>query len=313
MSPIPLIIDCDPGVDDAVALLLAFAAPDLLDILLVTVVAGNVAVDQTARNACMIRQIAGREDIPVYAGAAAPLQRPAIAASHFHGPSGLGDLPVFEPDAGPAPGHAADAIIQAVMARSPGAVRLAVTGPMTNLALALRREPAIAARLGPVVVMGGARAEGGNITASAEYNVYADPDAAAEVLAAGLDITFIGLDATHQVRATPQRVKAIAAIPTASGRTAAALLGFAYRTQLDLVGWDCPPLHDPCIIAFLMQPSLFETVPVNLQVETTSSLTLGHTSVEFRTGPRHRANARWAVGADAGGLFALINDRLARR
>jgi purine nucleosidase len=313
VSRIPLIIDCDPGVDDAVALLLAFAAPDLFDLLAVTVVAGNVALDQTARNARMIRQIAGREDVPVHVGADAPLRRLSVFASHFHGESGIGDLPVFAPAAPAASGSAAETIVRAVMARPPGAVRLAVTGPMTNLALALRLEPAVAGRLGPVAVMGGARAQGGNITASAEYNIYADPDAAAEALAAGLNLTFIGLDSTHQVRATPERVKAIAAIPTDPGRTAAALLDFACRTQLDLVGWDCPPLHDPCVIAFLMQPSLFETVPVNLQVETASPLTLGHTAVEFRIGPRHPANARWAVRADAAGVFDLINDRLSRR
>ncbi len=133
------------------------------------------------------------------------------------------------------------------------------------------------------------------------------------MFAAGLDLTLIGLDATHQVRSTPERVKALAAIPTASARTAVALLDFAYRTQLDLVGWDSPPLHDPCVIAFLLDPSLFETVPVNLRVETASSLTLGHTAVEFRVGDAHPANARWAVKADSEGVFALLQDRLARR
>ena len=161
--------------------------------------------------------------------------------------------------------------------------------------------------------MGGARAEGGNITASAEYNIHADPHAAEEVFAAGLDLTLIGLDATHQVRATPERVKALAAVPTASARTAAALLDFAYRTQLDLVGWDSPPLHDPCTIAFLLRPELFETVPANIQVEATSPLTLGHTAVEFRVDAAHPKNVRWAVKADGEGVFALLQDRLARR
>ena len=313
MSPRPLIIDCDPGVDDAVALLLAFACPEALELLAVTTVAGNVAAAQTARNACVIRQLAQREDVPVHAGAEAPLTRTPVTASQFHGESGLGDLDLFDPDLGPSPGFAPDVIVKAVMDRPPGAVRLAVTGPMTNLALALRRAPQIAARLGPVVVMGGARSEGGNITASAEYNIHADPHAAAEVFAAGLDLTLIGLDATHQARSTPGRVKALAEIPTASARTAVALLDFAYRTQLDLVGWDSPPLHDPCIIAFLLDPSLFETVPVSLRVETASPLTLGHTAVEFRVGAAHPANARWAVKADGEGVFALLQDRLARR
>lgn len=312
VTPRPLIIDCDPGVDDAIALLLAFACPEALDVLAVTTVGGNVDASQTARNACIVRQLAAREDVPVFAGAEAPLAREPVAASHFHGPTGLGDLQVFAPEKGPAAARAAEAIVRLVMARSPGAVAFAATGPLTNLALALRQEPAIARRLGPVVVMGGARVEGGNITASAEYNMHADPHAAAEVFAAGLDLTLIGLDATHQVRATPERVKALAAVPTASARTAAALLDFAYRTQLDLVGWDSPPLHDPCTIAFLLDPTLFETVPANLQVETASSLTLGHTAVEFRVGAAHTANARWAVKADGEGVFALLQDRLAR-
>jgi purine nucleosidase len=308
-----LIIDCDPGLDDAIALLLAFASPEAMEVLAVTTVGGNVDAGQTARNACIIRQLAGREDVPVHAGAEAPLAREPVEASHFHGATGLGDLETFAPDAGPAPGRSADAIVQAVMARPPKTVTLAATGPLTNLALALRQAPGIAGRLGPVVVMGGARAEGGNITASAEYNVHADPHAAAEVLSAGLDLTFIGLDATHQVRATPERVKALASTPAASARTAAALLDFAYRTQLDLIGWDDPPLHDPCTIAYLLQPALFATVPANIQVETSSPLTLGHTAVEFRIDKAHPANARWAVTADGAGVFALLQDRLARR
>ena len=314
MSPRPLIIDCDPGVDDAIALLLAFACPEALELLAVTTVGGNVDHLQTARNACIVRQLAGREDVPVYAGAEAPLAREPVEASHFHGATGLGDLDTFHPDAGPAAGRSAEAIVELVMARPPGAVTVAATGPLTNLALALRLEPDLAARLGPVVIMGGARSEGGNITASSEYNIHADPHAAEEVLAAGLgEVTLIGLDATHQVRATPERVKALAALPTASARTAAALLDFAYRTQLDLVGWDSPPLHDPCTIAYLLGPELFETVPANIRVEATSRLTLGHTAVEFRIDGAHPANARWAVRADGGGVFALLGDRLARR
>ena len=310
---IPLIIDCDPGVDDAVALLLAFAAPDALELLAVTTTAGNVDGPTTARNARLIRQIAAREDVPVYAGAEIPLVRPLIGASHFHGESGLGDLPVFEPAAPAQSGSAVDAIIDLTLARPAKSVRLAVTGPMTNLALALRKAPRLAAHLGPVIAMGGARGEGGNITASAEYNIWADPDAAAEVLAAGLDIVLIGLDATHQVRATPARVSQAADLHTPSGQTFHALLNFCHRTQLALVGWDAPPLHDPCTIAFLLRPDLFETRPASIQVETASDLTRGHTAVELRISDRHPANARWVVAADGQGIFDLILDRLAAR
>ncbi len=296
MAALPLIFDCDPGVDDAVALFLAFAAPDALDLLAITTVGGNVDVAQTARNARIIRQRAGRDDVPVYAGAGAPLARAPVAASHFHGESGLGDLPVFEPSVPLAPGEAADAIVDLVMGRPPGAVTLAVTGPMTNLALALRREPRLAARLGPVVAMGGARSQGGNITASAEYNIFADPHAAQAV-----------------VRATPARVAAIGAIDTVAGRTVSAILDFCVRTQKALVGWDSPPLHDPCVIAYLLAPHLFTLVLANVQVETQSPLTQGHTAVEFRLQGRAPANARWATAADADGVFALLIDRLARR
>jgi purine nucleosidase len=296
VAALPLIFDCDPGVDDAVALFLAFAAPDALDLLAITTVGGNVDVAQTARNARIIRQRAGRDDVPVYAGAGAPLARAPVAASHFHGESGLGDLPVFEPSVPLAPGEAADAIVDLVMGRPPGAVTLAVTGPMTNLALALRREPRLAARLGPVVAMGGARSQGGNITASAEYNIFADPHAAQAV-----------------VRATPARVAAIGAIDTVAGRTVSAILDFCVRTQKALVGWDSPPLHDPCVIAYLLAPHLFTLVLANVQVETQSPLTQGHTAVEFRLQGRAPANARWATAADADGVFALLIDRLARR
>jgi len=312
VSGIPLIIDCDPGVDDAVALLLAFAAPDAFELIGVTTTAGNVDIGQTVRNARLIRQIAGRGDVPVHAGAARPLTRAPVGASDFHGESGLGDFPLVEPDlpADPAPAH--DAIIAAVMARPPGAVRLAVTGPMTNLALALLKAPQIAGRLGPVVAMGGARSEGGNVTASAEFNIWADPEAAVAVLAAGLDLTLIGLDATHQVRATRERIARLKAIDTPSAQAAWAVLDFCQRRQKDLVGWDDPPLHDPCVIAFLLDPALFETRPAHIRVETGSDLTRGHAQVEFRLSAASPANARWATKADGQGVFDLLTRRLSR-
>ncbi len=312
MARSPLIIDCDPGVDDAIALFMAFAAPEMFDIVAITTVSGNVDAALTARNACLIRQLAQREDVPVYAGAAAPLVRAPIAASHFHGVSGLGDLNIFAPSAPVAPGVAADVIVEQVMRRAPGTVSLAVTGPMTNLALALRREPALVSHLGPVVAMGGARSAGGNITASAEFNIFADPHAAHEVLTSGLRVTLLGLDATHQVRATPQRVAVVKGIDTVGGRTVAQLLDFCVRTQNPLAGCDGPPLHDPCVIAYLLAPHLFRAAPVDLRIETQSSLTMGHTAVEFRLPDPTAANAIWVTEADADGVFALLLDLLGR-
>lgn len=300
-----LIIDCDPGVDDAVALMLAFGSREL-DLLAVTAVGGNVPVTRTARNARILRQIAGREDVPVFMGADRPLRREPAGAGEFHGAEGLGDLTPFEPDAPCAEGHAADAIVDRVMARPAKSVALAVLGPLTNLALALRREPALADRLGPVAVMGGARSEGGNITASAEFNIWADPEAAAEVLATGCEVVMFGLDATHQVRATEARIAALEAVGTPMADTAAAMMRFSQRVERRIVGWDAPPVHDPCPVAWLLRPALFELKPCRIAVETESELTRGHTAVEFREAVAGGLPHRWAVSADADGVFALI-------
>jgi purine nucleosidase len=312
VSRTPLIIDCDPGVDDAIALLLAFACPEALDIIAVTTVAGNVNAELTARNGRIVRQIAEREDVPVYKGAAGPLARKPVEADEFHGASGLGWLEVFEPAAPLAEGHSALAIVEAVMSRPPGAVSMAVIGPMTNLALAMRLEPAIAGRLGTVVAMGGARSIGGNITASAEYNIFADPHAAQIVFGSGCKVVALGLDATHQVRITPERLEAAKAIETATGRAAHSLLAFACHAEgVSGVGVNSP-LHDPCTIAWLLAPELFVTAPVDLQVETASPLTMGHTAVEFRLADPAAATVHWATKADADGVFDLIFERLAR-
>lgn len=305
MNKQALIIDCDPGVDDAVALMLAFGA-GVFDLLAITAVGGNVPVQKTARNARMLRQIAGREDVPVFMGADRPLRREPAGAGEFHGAEGLGDLSPFEPETPCAEGHAVDALIDLVMARPERSVAMAVLGPMTNLALALRREPGLALRLGPVAVMGGARSEGGNITASAEFNIWADPDAAAEVLASGCDVVLFGLDATHQVRATEDRIAAVEAIGTAMADTAASMMRFSQRIEREIVGWDAPPVHDPCPVAWLLQPALFELAPCRIRVETQSDLTRGHTAVEFRDAVAGGLPHRWATAADADGVFALI-------
>lgn len=305
-----LIIDCDPGVDDAVALMLAFGAGEL-GLLAITAVGGNAPVGKTARNARMLRQIAGREDVPVFMGAERPLRREPAGAGEFHGAEGLGDMAPFEPDAPCAESHAADAIVDLVMARSAGSVALAVMGPMTNLALALRKAPALAKRLGPVAVMGGARSEGGNITASAEFNVWADPEAAAAVLASGCEVVMFGLDATHQVRATEARIAVLEAIGTAKADVAASMMRFSQRIERQIVGWDAPPVHDPCPVAWLLRPELFELAPCRIEVETESELTRGHTAVEFRAAVAGRLPHRWATAADADGVFDLIAEKCA--
>ena len=308
MSIQSLIIDCDPGVDDAVALFLAFAAPQL-NLLAVTTVGGNVPGALTQRNARIVRQIAGREDVPVHGGAERPLKRPPAGAGAFHGPEGLGDLEPVTPTGIVGDGPAANAIVDLVMSRPQGSVAVAVMGPMTNLALAMRRERRLADWLGPVVIMGGARSEGGNITPSAEFNLWADPDAAAVVFGSGCEVVALGLDATHQVRATADRIAAIDAIDSEAARTTASMLRFSQRVEREVVGWDSAPLHDPCTIAWLIKPELFETRPCRIEVETTSELTRGHTAVEFRVDPA-TARHRWAVSANGQGVFDLIVETL---
>jgi len=309
VKPTPLIIDCDPGVDDAVALLLAFASPEL-ELLAVTTVGGNVPAEATARNARILRQIAGRTDVPVHQGAARPLRREPAGAGEFHGPEGLGDLQPFEPEAPPAARRSAEAIVELVRSRPAGEVTVAALGPLTNLALAMRAAPDLAGRIGQIVLMGGARSEGGNITASAEFNIWADPDAAAAVFGSEARVIAFGLDATHQARATEDRIQRIEALANPRAATAAAMLRFSQRVERQVVGWDAPPLHDPCPIAWLIRPGLFELKPCQVRVETDSELTRGHTAVEFRVEPA-TAPHRWAVSTDAEGVFDLIGERLA--
>lgn len=311
MSKAALIIDCDPGVDDAVALLLAFASPEL-DILAVTTVAGNVGPALTVRNARLIRQIAGREDVPVFAGCPRPMVREPIQAGDFHGDSGLGDLPLFEPSAPTAPGHGVQAIIDLIMARPAGVVTIVATGPLTNIAVAMIMEPAIIGRLARIVIMGGARSEGGNTTASAEYNILADPHAAHVVFTSGCETVVLGLDVTHQVRATPERTAAIAAIDSAPAQAVAELLAFSNAVERKLARGEGTPLHDPCTIAWILRSDLFETQPCVLRVETASPLTLGHTAVELRLSDPDAATCHWATRADADGIFDLLTERLSR-
>jgi purine nucleosidase len=301
-----LIIDCDPGVDDGVALLLAFASPEL-NILGVTTVAGNVAAALTARNARIIRSIAGRDDVPVLAGCQRPMVRAPVEAGHFHGESGLGDmaLPSVADEPGP---HAVDFFVRTLMEREAGTVDVVVTGPFTNLAMAMVMEPAIIGRIRRVVVMGGARLEGGNITASAEYNIFADPHAAHVVFESGAQVIVHGLDATHQVRATEERIAAIEALANPRADAAASLLRFSRKIEHEIVRGLDAPLHDPCPIAWLIDPTLFETAPCQIAIETGSPLTLGHTAVEFRDA--EASPHRWVTSANGQGVFDLITERL---
>lgn len=300
---ISILIDCDPGVDDATMLLLALGSPEL-DVRAITTVGGNVPGALTARNALFICKLAGRDDVPVHVGACGPLRRGPVDASRFHGETGLGPLAIGE--AGDAhETHAVDAIIDLIMSH-PKQITIVVTGPMTNLALAIQREPRVATSCASIVAMGGARSAGGNITASAEFNIFADPHAAQVVLGSEAEVAMFGLDVTHQVRCTEERVAAIAALPGERPAAVASLMRFSNGVMRE-VGIDGgSPLHDPCPIAWLIDPDLFALKPCTIEVETESPLTIGHTAVEFRKPGRHR----WATEANADGVFALLTERL---
>lgn len=308
MKPRPVIIDCDPGVDDAVMLFLAFAAPDALDVLAVTTVAGNVDAARTARNACVIREMAGREDVPVFAGLTRPIVREPLEAEHFHGESGLGTLAFSEPKKGAEREHAVSAIVRLVMAAK-APVTVVITGPCTNVAMALLMEPAIADRIDEVVIMGGARSEGGNITASAEYNIYADPHAAHVVLTMAKRATVLGLDVTHQIRATRPRTTEIKKVGGPRADAIVDLLDFSSAATEAYGQGDGAPLHDPATVAYLLAPHLFTKVPARIGVEMASELTLGCTSVDFRVDAD--APHAWVTDADADGVFKLLRERIA--
>jgi purine nucleosidase len=259
-----------------------------------------------------LREIAARPDVPIHAGCVRPLRRTAVEAGHFHGESGLGTLPIRAVHGTPAPAHAVDFIVATLLAAAPASVTLVATGPLTNVAVALAREPEIRRGLREVAIMGGARSEGGNITASAEYNIHADPDAAAAVFGSGCTVVAFGLDATHQVRATPARVEAIRGIGSAPALAVAELLAFSNALPANGPAAIGSPLHDPCPIAWLLRPELFRLRPCHVDVELGSPLTLGHTAVEFRAAARRPQNVLWATEADGEGVFALLGETLAR-
>lgn len=307
--PRKIIIDTDPGKDDAVAILLALASPAELEVLALVAVAGNVPVTRTEGNARRLAELAGRPDLPVYAGCARPLLRTPITAEHIHGDTGLRGLDLPEPRTPPRPEHGVDYLVDALRAAAPGEVTLCLLGPATNLAVALVKAPEIAERIAEVVWMAGARSEGGNVTPAAEFNVHADPDAARVVLGSGVPLTLLPLDLTHQVRLTPDRMARLLRIGTAAARAVAALFAGDGGPVRERGG---SPLHDPCVIAHLLRPGLFTGQRINVAVETGSPLTLGMT-VADRYGVTGRApNAMWLDRADADGFFDLLFERLTR-
>ena len=312
MAPRKIIIDTDPGQDDAVAILLALASPEELDLLAITCVAGNVPLDYTTRNARIIRELSGKAEVLVLAGCDRPMTRALVTAEHVHGRTGLDGPDLPDPMLPLAPGHAVDHLIDTLRRHPPGTITLCPIGPLTNIATALDRAPDIAPRIKEIVLMGGAYFAVGNVTPAAEFNIHVDPQAADIVFKSGVPITVVPLDVTHKALVTRARNDAIRAIGTPVARAVAEMTDFFERYDRAKYGQDGAPLHDPCVIAYLLRPDLFSGRHINVEIETTSELTMGMTVADWWGVTDRPANALFLGDIDADGFFALLTERLAR-
>lgn len=309
MSPRPIILDCDPGQDDAMAILLALASRQEIDLLGITVVAGNVPLELTQTNARKICELARRTDMPVFAGCSRPILRKLVTAEYVHGKTGLDGTDLPAPTMPLQEAHAVDFIVDTVMAQPKGAVTLCPIGPLTNVALAMVKQPAIIPRLKEIVLMGGAMAEG-NTTPAAEFNIYVDPHAARVVFESGVPITMLGLDVTHQALVTEERLAAVRALDTPVTNAVVGLLDFFNRYDRERYAIPGAPLHDPCVIAYLLKPELFDGRECHVAVETESELTMGATLVDWWGLHGKGTTARVINAVDADGFFDLLTERL---
>lgn len=306
-----IIIDTDPGQDDAVAILLALASPEL-EVLGITCVAGNVPLPLTSKNARVVCELAGRPDIKVFAGCDRPLLRPLITAEYVHGKTGLDGIALPEPGMALQPGHAVDFLIETLRREPAGTVTLCPLGPLTNIATALQKAPDIAPRIAEIVLMGGAYFEVGNTTPAAEFNIHVDPQAAEIVFHSGVPLVVLPLDATHQVLTNRARIEAFRGLGTPVGHAVASWTDFFERFDMEKYGSEGAPLHDPCVIAYLLQPDLFEGRHINVEIETVSELTLGMTVADWWRVTDREPNAYFVGRANAEGFYALLTERLAR-
>ncbi|EPJ87602.1 inosine/uridine-preferring nucleoside hydrolase [Pseudomonas sp. CFII64] len=307
-----LIIDTDPGADDVVALLLALASPEELNVLAITTVAGNVRIDKTSRNARLAREWAGREEVPVYAGASKPLVRTPIYAENIHGQEGLPGVAVHEPKQGLAQGNAVEYLIETLTKAKPHSITVAMLGPQTNLALALVQSPEITQGIKEVVVMGGAHFNGGNITPVAEFNLFADPHAAQVVLASGVKLTYLPLDVTHRILTSEPRLAQIAALNNQAGKLVGDILNEYVKADMIHYGLPGGPVHDASVIAWLLKPELFTGKQINVAVDSREGIGFGQTVADWYDTLGHDKNVFWIENGDAQGFFDLLTSRLAR-
>ena len=306
-----IIIDTDPGLDDAVAILLALAASEELEILGLVAVAGNLPLTQTERNARRVCELAGRLDVPVYAGSARPILRPLATAERVHRETDRDRLLLPDPTMALQPQHGVDFLVERLGASEAKAITFCALGPLTNIALALAKAPEVAGKIRELVVMGGACFELGNVTPAAEFNMNVDPHAAAIVFDSGIPITMIPLDLTHQLATTEPRLASLHALPNRCGAAIVALLAAFERNRRPIFGPRAKALHDPAVIGYLLRPELYEGREVNVAIETQSPLTVGMTVVDWWGVTGRPVNARFIKTVDADGFYELLAQKLA--
>lgn len=304
----PIIIDTDPGQDDAVAILMALASPEF-EVVAITTVAGNVPQPLVTNNALAMCELAGRTDVPVYRGADAPLDRDLYTAEYVHGPTGIDGADLPPPSTAPADGDAVDVIIEACLGADE-AITICPVGPLTNVATAIAREPSIVATIREVALMGGGFFAGGNTTPVAEFNIFVDPDAASIVFNSGVPITMFPLDVTHQALVLPEDLKRFRELGTPVGDAVAGMLGYYEQHDVEVYGTEGAPLHDPCVIAYLLDKTLFGGKPCRVDIETESELTMGETVVDWWgvTGVDPNAVVMNAIDRDR--FFDLVVERI---
>ena len=311
-TPRKIIIDTDPGQDDAVAILLALASPEDIEVIGITAVAGNVPLPLTQKNARIICELAGKTDTPVYAGCDRPLAHTLVTAEHVHGKTGLDGPNLPDPQMPLTDGHAVDYIIETLRRAPAGTITLCPIGPLTNIATAFQKAPDIIEKVQEIILMGGAYFEVGNITPAAEFNIYVDPEAAEIVFKSGAPIVVMPLDVTHKALVTKARNDAFRNIGTPVGEAVAQMTEFFERFDKEKYGSEGAPLHDPCVTAYLIRPDLFKGRHVNVEIETHSTLTRGMTVADWWNVTDRPANALFIGDVDADGFFALLTERLAR-
>lgn len=305
-----ILLDCDPGHDDAVAMMLAWGNPSI-ELLGITTVGGNQTLDKVTRNALSVATVVGMHDVPIAAGCRLPLVRPVEIAPDVHGDSGLDGVELPEPTVELDPRHGVDLIIETIMSNEPGTVTLVPTGPLTNIAMAARKEPRIVERVQEVVLMGGGY-HVGNWSPVAEFNIKVDPEAAHIVFNEKWPIVMVGLDLTHQALATDEVAERIAAVPGSLSQFTLGLFTFFRKAYQDAQGFDFPPVHDPCTLAYLIDPTIVETVKVPVDVELNGSLTTGMTVADFRAPAPEDCHTKVATRLDAPRFWGLVVDAIDR-